>query len=276
MTTQSPHSVPAPIALASLPIAFVATQLGGMIARNVAVWVLPDRSWAETGATLVAMGATSLTLLLVAVVTALVSGVAPLRVFSLRLASPAVYVAAAVGTVALGPLADLLMQSMAAFLPRWTLGSVPVLHGLARSQPIWLLWPFFALFPGVAEEAFFRGMLQGAFRRPELAIAAGGAAFAIFHLDPHHIVGVLPLGLFLSWVAQRHGLSVTVVAHVVNNTVALTSAQVAGLDVGYGTDTPLPFYWVPAGLVVAALAMWMLGPHPPLRRGVSSDPLETA
>lgn len=275
MTTIDHSRVPAPIALASLPIAFVSTQLGGTIARSTALWMLPDREWLDTAATLVAMGATSLALLLVAVVTALVSARDPRRVLTLQWAPLQVYVAAAVGTVALGPLGDLLMQSMAAFLPKWTLGSVSVLHGLARSQPIWLLWPFFALLPGVAEEAFFRGMLQGAFRRPELAIAVGGAAFALFHLDPHHVVGVLPLGLFLSWVAQRHGLSVTVVAHVVNNTVALTSAQVAGLDVGYGTDTPLPFYWVPAGLVVAAFAMWVLRP-PPLRGSVAPDPLETA
>ena len=283
MVSHRSHRVPVAIAIGSMPIAFVATQLGGSVVRDVAHQVLAtlgaEDQVVATGSTLAAMGATSVVLLLVAMATVLVSGLALREVFVISPAPLSVYAAAAVGTVALGPLADLLMQSMAAFWPQWTLGSVSLLHDLAQQHSVWLLWPFFALLPGIAEEAFFRGMLQGAFRRPEVAIAAGGGAFALFHLDPHHIAGVLPLGLFLSWVAQRHGLSVTIVAHVINNTVALVSAQVSRLDVGYGTDTPLPFYWVPAGLVITAFAMWvLLRPNisAVATSAVSADPLNTA
>lgn len=254
--------MPARVALMALPLAFVVTQLGGAVVREAMLWFLSgriaDAEASAAAATLLAMGSTSLLLLGVAIGVPFAAGSSLRAWLPIRSAPWYVFIAAAVGTVALGPLADLLMASMAAFFPEWTLGSVPLLHDLAQRYPVLWLWPFFALLPGVAEEAFFRGMVQGAFRRPTVAIAVAGSAFALFHLDPHHVLGVLPLGLFLSWVAQHHGLGVTMFAHVFNNTVALFSAQVADLDVGYGTDTPLPFYWVPLGLCVAALAMWLL------------------
>lgn len=283
------RSLPPQIALLALPVAFVVTQLGVAIVRDGALWLLVHRveqpGTAEAVATLLAMGTNSLLLLAVAVVVPMTVGRAVGRAerqsvggaslawLQPRPAPLGVFLAAALGTVALGPLADLLMASMAAWLPGWTLGSMHLLHDLAQRHSAWVLWPFLALLPGVAEEVFFRGMLQRAFVRPNVAISVSAGAFALFHLDPHHVMGVLPLGFFLSWVAQRHGLAVTVFAHVVNNTVALCSAQVPDLDVGYGTETPLPFYWVPVGLVTAAFAMRVLRTNRPAGSGPSEHPV---
>jgi hypothetical protein len=77
-------------------------------------------------------------------------------------------------------------------------------------------------------------------------------------VDPVHVVGVLPLGLFLSWAAARSCTTVSVVAHVINNSLALVSIQNADLDVGYGSDTAFPTEWLIVSLVVFAGAAYAL------------------
>ena len=88
--------------------------------------------------------------------------------------------------------------------------------------------------------------------------AAAILLFAAFHLDPHHIAGVLPLGFFLAWVGARCGTLVTIVAHIANNTLAIIAVHSETLDVGYGTSEPMPWSWLPVSLVLAALATGMV------------------
>jgi membrane protease YdiL (CAAX protease family) len=152
-------------------------------------------------------------------------------------------------------LADTLMQAMAVYAPDSTFNVLEGLHGLARSQPVWLLWPALALLPGVSEELLFRGLLLRSFTAPAIGVLASGVAFALFHVDPRHIAGVLPLGLFLSWVASRSSTSVTIFAHIANNTMALVATHVAALDVGYGTERPMPEPWLPVSLGLFALCV---------------------
>lgn len=184
-----------------------------------------------------------------------VSGIPTRTVLGLRAAPPTVYAAAALGTLMLGPLADLLMQGMATYAPDDTLGLLDGLHALARSQPVWVLWPVLALLPGIGEELMFRGLLLRSFSTRSIGVLASGVGFALFHVDPHHIAGVLPLGLFLSWVASRSSTSVTIVAHVVNNTMALVATHVAALDVGYGTERDMPPSWLPVSLGLFAMCV---------------------
>jgi membrane protease YdiL (CAAX protease family) len=185
----------------------------------------------------------------------------------LRRAPLRVFVAAGLGTVLLGPIGDVCMTTLSQLFPKFSLGVVPALHDIAQGFAWPLLWPAFALLPGLAEELLFRGVLQRAIVRPGLAVLVSGLGFALFHVDPVHVVGVLPLGLFLAWVAQRSGTSVTIFAHVLNNSVAIATIQSATLDVGYGTDRPLPFAWVVASLcgvfLAARVIMRETAPLPP-------------
>lgn len=172
------------------------------------------------------------------------------------------YLAAPVGTLALSPVSDLLMQLMAKVAPDLTLGGLEALVRLSQEQPLWLLLPFVALLPGVGEELFFRGMLQRAFGRGAVAITVSALAFSFIHVDPHHVAGVLPLGFFFAWVAARAGSTwPTIVCHVVNNAAATIAPRFSALEVGYGTDRPMPWQAAVVGVAVAAVAalvIWLL------------------
>lgn len=80
----------------------------------------------------------------------------------------------------------------------------------------------------LAEEVVFRGLLYGwlAGRWGNLvAFVLSSLAFAVAHTEPVHILLVLPLGFWFGWLRWRTGSLVpTIVAHIVNNTIAVTAA----------------------------------------------------
>ena len=85
----------------------------------------------------------------------------------------------------------------------------------------------------VVEELMFRGMLFGWLAgRWGGAVAAGVSSlvFAAAHLEPAHIVLVLPLGLLFGWLRWRTGsLLPSMVSHIVNNSFAvIASVLIAG------------------------------------------------
>lgn len=241
--------------------------LGGALAQvagAVAVQVmrarlgLPQGSGQPMTAQLVvpALLASAGSLLVVGLGAPLLAGI-PLPVaLNLRRARPICFVAAAVGTVMLGPVADGLMRMMQALWPQFNLGVVEMLHDLVLQVPLLQAWPAFALLPGIAEELLFRGVLQTSAGPGARAIVISAVSFALFHLDPHHVAGVLPLGFFLAWVASRCGTWVTIFAHVVNNSMAIALTHSAAFDVGYGTDEPMPWQWLPASLAIVAISGW--------------------
>lgn len=246
----------------ALPVALLGAQLLGRMLAGVAVWLLGPGP-GELVAVLAGVAGGGLCLVLLSLLLPTGAHVPLGRALRLRPARPQVLLAAAVGTFMLGPTGDFLMSLMAEFAPAQTQGNVPRLQALARTQPLWLLWPFFALLPGIAEELFFRGLIQNAFARPRVGLWVSGLTFSAFHLDPHHIAGVLPLGIFLAWVGMHHGTLVTIFAHVANNTVALLSARSAELDVGYGTGRAMPAHWLPLSLLVVLFAAWSLRRNAP-------------
>lgn len=81
----------------------------------------------------------------------------------------------------------------------------------------------------VAEELVFRGLLYGwlAGRWSNLvAFILSSLAFAAAHTEPLHILMVLPLGLWFGWLRWRTGSLVpTIVAHIINNTIAVSAAS---------------------------------------------------
>ncbi|MBC7172768.1 MAG: CPBP family intramembrane metalloprotease, partial [Polyangiaceae bacterium] len=117
-------------------------------------------------------------------------------------------------------------------------------------------WPLFALLPGLAEETYFRGLVQHILGRGVLAIVGSGVIFAVFHLDPVQAIGVLPVGIYLAWLLARTGsVWVPIVAHVANNSVALIASRaLPDVDVA-GTAEATPPLVIVAWLGFTAFAV---------------------
>jgi membrane protease YdiL (CAAX protease family) len=166
--------------------------------------------------------------------------------------------AACVGVLGLGPVADLLVTSLERVLPRLTFGTLGALNEVATSTPLWMLLPLLAIVPGVAEELFFRGAFQRAFGAGAKAVVLSGIAFALFHVDPHHAVGVLPLGMFLAWTAARTScVWVPVIAHVANNSLSIALVKLQGSEAS--EPGRITAWWVAlVGVAVTAIAvLWL-------------------
>ena len=250
----APTRISLGLAAAALFVAFITAQLFGKLAGDVARAVTHAADNAMTAGVVVpSMLASELALLVVSLLVPLVAAKPVRESLGLTAASLPVVVLAGLGTVMLGPIGDRAMSVFSELFPKLTLGVVPSLHELALRLPLAWLWPSFALLPGMAEELLFRGVLQRSFERKALGIAVAGSAFALFHVDPVHVIGVLPLGVFLSWVAARSCTTVTIVAHVLNNSIAVLAIRHAELDVGFGSDRPLPTSWLPVSLMLFAL-----------------------
>lgn len=230
-----------------------------MLVRTALAGASAARGQLDSPAVLVpAMLVSSSALVALAWLAPSLSGVPLSRALGLQRAPLRIYLAAALGTVMLGPTADHVMSTMQRMLPDWSLGVVPQLNQLVGGLPLWLAWPAFALLPGVSEELVFRGLLQRAAPPGWRAIVISGVAFALFHVDPHHAAGVLPLGLFLAWVASRVGTLVTIAAHVANNSAAIAALHVSTLAVGYEQPEPMPWTWLPASLSVVAACAFVI------------------
>lgn len=88
------------------------------------------------------------------------------------------------------------------------------------------------ILPGIAEEIFFRGLIQTQLsarwgRWP--AIVTTSAAFGLIHLDPVQGSLAFVAGLFLGWTAERFaGVRPTIVAHATNNALFVALASFTG------------------------------------------------
>ena len=74
----------------------------------------------------------------------------------------------------------------------------------------------------IIEELFFRGVFWRFCERisnKHYAFFATSIFFAFAHADPHHIVGVFPVGIFIGWLRLRsNSIFPAMLAHIVNNT----------------------------------------------------------
>lgn len=84
-----------------------------------------------------------------------------------------------------------------------------------------LLAVFVVIGAPVAEELFFRGLLQRAAHRrfgPQWAVAFSAVVFGVTHFQPVQLLGLIAFGVVLGVLAQRAGrLGPALVAHVVFN-----------------------------------------------------------
>ena len=270
---------------------------GGVVSAVVAVAVLTseggnplDQSKLQEVVTryplvLMSVALTGFALTAAALITAKASRTSIREGLGFRGAPWPVFIMAPIAIIALGPTSDVLVRTMAELAPTWTFGALETLSRIAEDNSFWMLWPVIALIPGFAEELFFRGLVQRSWGFGIKAITISAVSFSLFHMDPHHVVGVLPLGFYLAWLGARTGsLWVCIATHTFNNTFALLGSKIDidSLDVGHGTDTPMPLWWVFVGWAIAApliygiwhqtrdRARWVgpAGGHPPFSKDV--------
>lgn len=90
---------------------------------------------------------------------------------------------------------------------------------------------FFALavVPGVCEEFVFRGLLFGRLSRvwsPAASIGVSAFVFSMAHLHPTHVLAVLPVGVWLGYVAWRMD---SIVPSIVGHVATLVALQIPPL-----------------------------------------------
>ena len=107
-----------------------------------------------------------------------------------------------------------------------------VIAALAKTLPLALAATVaIGLLGPLAEELLFRGLIYGYVDGrfgPRAAWATSSILFALAHVEPAHIMLVLPIGILLGWVRQRsESLWPCVVAHMANNTIVVWWAYLA-------------------------------------------------
>ncbi len=88
-----------------------------------------------------------------------------------------------------------------------------------------------AVTPGICEEIMFRGVIFSAYERigAKKAIIITGLLFGLFHFDIQNILGPAFLGiLFAYMVYKTNSIYVSMIAHAVNNSIALILMTLAG------------------------------------------------
>jgi uncharacterized protein len=90
-----------------------------------------------------------------------------------------------------------------------------------------------AVLAPVVEELIFRGLLYGWLEGrwgPRMAVAVSTVAFAAAHIEPAHVVLVLPLGLLFGWLRWRtDSILPSLFSHVANNGMAVIAGAMTGV-----------------------------------------------
>ncbi|MCZ6735414.1 MAG: type II CAAX endopeptidase family protein, partial [Planctomycetota bacterium] len=98
--------------------------------------------------------------------------------------------------------------------------------------------------PGFVEESLFRGYIQRRLLKrwpPIAAIGFTSFLFAAAHIDPHHFLMVLPIGVWLGIVAWRSGsIWPAILCHFFLNLVGVLNARLSGdsADMQFTFDAP--------------------------------------
>jgi membrane protease YdiL (CAAX protease family) len=104
-------------------------------------------------------------------------------------------------------------------------GDVKALESFVKSTSLALTLVGLTIFPALAEELVFRGILARSlvhrFGTPA-AIAISAAVFGLYHLNPPQIVSTFALGLVLAFLTLRASSIIpAIIVHVLNNTIAI-------------------------------------------------------
>lgn len=200
--------------------------------------------------------AVALTLSLTALLTPWLTRVSLRESLGLNLPPPWTWLVACLAVPGVSTIGDAFSTALASVAPNFTLGTLESFAALGKTAPLWMLLPSLALLPGLGEELFFRGMLQRAFGNSYRAVLGVALVFSLYHVDPHHAVGTLPIGMYLGFLALRANSTLLAMGvHAFNNALAFVLLRFDWLNFGYGTDRPVPWWWVAGSLTLAALAI---------------------
>jgi membrane protease YdiL (CAAX protease family) len=128
-----------------------------------------------------------------------------------------------------------------------------------RGPLVALTLAFLSLGPGFAEELFFRGAVQQSLQRAwpaPPAILITGLFFALQHMDPMHATGVLPIGLWLSFVAwAARSVWPSMICHAAYNGVLFYATRAFGPE----DDLPAwPLYLIGASVLAFCVSLPLL------------------
>lgn len=120
------------------------------------------------------------------------------------------------------------------------------------------------LTPAVCEEVLFRGFLQPRLVRisnPAIGIFLASFFFALFHVDPVHVLAVFPLGVWLGILSYKSGsLIPAMLAHFFNNALSVyfsaTSEEGGSLDSPGGIQDLILFIVGIIGFFGVAYLVW--------------------
>lgn len=148
----------------------------------------------------------------------------PLAALGLRRASPRFFLAAtAIGATAW-------------YLNLWLVAALPLparqiheLESLVERPPLVHALAMFVLLPAVCEEVLFRGVLARSLGRSlplHAAAVISAAMFSAYHLSVIQALPTLTLGVLLAVIAIRaDSIAPTILAHAINNTLAITLSR---------------------------------------------------
>jgi uncharacterized protein len=139
-----------------------------------------------------------------------------------------------------------------------------------RDFPVGLI-VIVAILPGLVEELLFRGYLQSRLLRrwpPVLAVGVSALVFSAAHLDPLHVLGVIPLGLWLGTIAWRaESVWPAMLCHAVNNLVAVIGAACQDTSALEMTLDPFSVTLLAVGGPAFLLSLGILAYSPARKRG---------
>lgn len=128
--------------------------------------------------------------------------------------------------------------------------------------PLALVLFLVAVSPGICEELFFRGLLQGGFRRIGMwpAILVTAFLFGIAHGSIYRMLPVTFLGVVIGYLAwQSKSVVPGMLAHAINNATAILFVSYPPMREWAMKQKlqHLPLEWTAAGAVVLAAGLWL-------------------
>jgi membrane protease YdiL (CAAX protease family) len=115
-----------------------------------------------------------------------------------------------------------------------------------------------AVMPALCEEFLFRGVVLSHFQinmHPITAAVICGLLFALFHLAPAQIIPIIPIGIWLSYIAIRSGSIIPGIAlHFLNNLIAI-------LLIKYGSSESWlasgEWLWLLIGIILSVAGIFL-------------------
>jgi len=127
---------------------------------------------------------------------------------------------------------------------------------------LWWIYFIVAISPALCEELFFRGLIQGGFRKLGIgtSIVLSALLFGVAHGSIYRMMPVTLLGLVIGWLFW-HSKSVYpgMIAHGINNGIAASFIGIAPLReyIIQQKIQYVPWPWVLLALVVMCAALWL-------------------